>query len=185
MVRILAALSLLTFLLNAGAHVATFVDGVTLSQRDTWPLHAATLIPFFAMLGTLMAGTSREGARMARMSREELYHLRDTLQANRPKFFGSVPAWMVALNVALFLYVAGIMLMDAINSHRLEERHGQTGFVVDQAALIEQLSLDERARYEISEVRSFSAVSAIFAFGSFTYFVGRILWKRTSPREVE
>ncbi|MDA1051403.1 MAG: hypothetical protein O3C40_13105 [Planctomycetota bacterium] len=171
--RILASLSLIVCLLNAAAHIATFFDGVAITQRQTRPLHVAALGLFFAMVGTLIRSTMLEAVKRSRLSKEELCHFHDSLQTNRPRFFGSVPLWMVVLGVVLFLYCAGVMLIDAIEFHGLAERYGQSEEVVDTARLMKQLTPGERERFGISEVRNLSVLSASFAFWSFAFFASR------------
>jgi hypothetical protein len=182
MTRILAILSLIVFLLNAGAHVATFIDGVQISQRHTWPFHVAALVLFFAMFGTLVRDTMSGAARMGRMSKEELCHLRDTLQQTiRPRLFGSIPTWMVVFIVGLFLYVSGIMVAHAFTTARdgqVVTEDGQFRLVDDQGNHIRQLTAEEYARFGSGEVRIFAAGFAMLTFWSFTFFT----YRRAAPR---
>jgi len=103
----LAVVALIVFLLNAAAHVATFINGLPISERQTWPIHVAVLVLFFAMLGTLVGGFISEARRVKGKSEEELYEYRDAIETHSPRFFGSVPIRMVLLVGGLAVYVVG------------------------------------------------------------------------------
>lgn len=176
--RMLAVVSLIVFLLNAGAHVATFIDEFPISVRQTWPIFVAVLVLFFAMLGTLVAGFFREAARMSGMSEEELYEYRDAIEAHPPRFCGSVPLRMVLLIVALFLYAAGTFVAN-FHDEGVAGIIGELGRYEDKTVdYASTMAADEYARYQSREVRMASAMAALFVFVCFTYFA----YRHAAPR---
>jgi len=181
--RTLAVVSLIVFLLDAGAHVATFIDGLPISERQAWPILVAVLVLFLAMLGTLAAGLFRERARMKRMSEEELCEYRDAIEAHPPRFFGSVPIGMVLLIGGLALYVVGAVVAEFYNDHVAGIRQDWEGD--DRERYLKTLTAEEVVRFESRELRMFSAMSGFFAFICFTFFTYRHVAPRPPARFFE
>jgi len=179
--RMLAVVSLMVVLLNAAAHVATFIDGFPISQRQIWPIVVAVLVLWLAMLGTLVVGAFRERARTSGMSEEELYEklheYRDAIQAHPPRFCGSAPIGIVLLIVGLFLYAAGTFV---VNSHdELVAAIEEGGYYErDTSHYATTMTAEEYARYQCREVRMVSPMAALFAFICFTYFA----YRHAAPR---
>jgi len=172
----IAVVALVVFLLNAGAHVATFIDGLPISERQAWPILVAVLVLFLAMLGTIMAGVCYELARMKRVSEEALCEYRDAIMAHPPRFCGSVPIWTVLLIGALALYVVGTVVAEGYNDHVAGIRQDWEGD--DRERYIRTLTAQEVVRFESRELRMTSAMFGFFAFVCFTYFT----YRHAAPR---
>ncbi len=174
--RTLAVVSLIVFLLDAGAHVATFIDGLPISERQAWPILVAVLVLFFAMLGTLLGGFISEARRTSGKSKEELCEYRGAIEAHPPRFFGSVPIGMVLLIGGLALYVAGTVVAEFYNDHVAGIRQDWEGD--DRERYLRTLTAEEVVRFESRELRMFSAMSGFFAFICFTFFT----YRHAAPR---